>query len=85
MIVSTIESDELMPMSIRTKRNSMRTAPVYTMIWTNARNGAPSIAYIVARQSITTASMMAQCTARLTRIMATAAPPARMARIHQTR
>ena len=28
LIVSTIESSELMPISIRTNRNSMRTAPV---------------------------------------------------------
>ena len=28
LIVSTIESAELMPISMRTKRNSMRTAPV---------------------------------------------------------
>ncbi len=42
--VSTIESSELMPMSMMTNRNSMRTAPVYTMICTKARNGAPSMA-----------------------------------------
>ena len=28
LMVSTIESDELMPISMRTKRNSMSTAPV---------------------------------------------------------
>ena len=44
LIVSTSDSRELTPISIMTKRNSMRTAPVYTMTCTNARNGAPCMA-----------------------------------------
>jgi hypothetical protein len=43
-IVSTRESDEVTPISMTTKRNSISTAPVYTMICTKARNGAPCIA-----------------------------------------
>ena len=54
------------------------------MICTKARNGAPCIAYMVARQSITTASMMAQCTACRTKIMASAAPTEMTARIQKT-
>ena len=41
------------------------------------------MAYMVARQSITTASIRAQCTARLTRIMASAAPTEATARIQK--
>ncbi len=44
LIVSTIESAEVMPTIIMTNRNSISTAPVYTMICTKARNGAPSMA-----------------------------------------
>ena len=43
-IVSTSDSRELTPISIMTNRNSMRTAPVYTMTCTKARNGAPCMA-----------------------------------------
>src|SRR6185295_3118382 len=57
LIVSMTESDELMPISMMTNRNSISTAPVYTMICTKARKGAPCMAYMVARQSITTARM----------------------------
>ncbi len=53
------------------------------MIWTNARNGAPCIAYIAARQSITTARNSAQCTACRTRIIPKAAPTAAAARIQK--
>ena len=60
LIVSTIESLARMPTIIRTNRNSISTAPVYTMTWTKARNGAPRMAYSTARHSITTASSTAQ-------------------------
>ena len=53
------------------------------MIWTNARNGAPCIAYIAARDSITTASSSAQCTACRTQIIAIAAPTDITARIQK--
>ena len=53
------------------------------MICTKARNGAPCIAYMVASESITTASIRAQCTARRTRIMPSAAPTERTARIQK--
>ena len=44
LIVSTIESAEVIPTIITTNRNSISTAPVYTITWTKARNGAPSMA-----------------------------------------
>src|SRR5882757_8549017 len=51
------------------------------MTWTKARNGAPCMAYMTARESITTASMSAQCTACRTKIIASAAATASTARI----
>ena len=64
-----------------TNRKSISTAPVYTITCTMARNGAPCMAYMTARDSITTASISAQCTACRTRIMASAAATASTARI----
>ena len=44
LMVSTSESLARMPTIISTNRNSISTAPVYTMTWTKARNGAPAMA-----------------------------------------
>src|SRR5258708_4772120 len=53
------------------------------MICTNARNGAPCMAYMPARISMTTASRTAQCTASLVMTMPSAAATATMAITHQ--
>ncbi len=84
MIVSFSDSAEFTPISMTTNRNSISTAPVYTMTCTKARNGAPCMAYMTARESITTASISAQCTACRTKIIARAAETARTARIQNS-
>ena len=81
LIVSFSESAALTPISMTTNRNSISTAPVYTMTWTKARNGASCMAYMTASESMTTASMSAQCTACRTTIMPTAAETDITARI----
>ena len=62
-LVNSSESDASTPTSISTNKNSIRIAPVYTMICTANRNGASNAAYWIARQIITVASISAQCTA----------------------
>src|ERR1017187_1398699 len=79
LMVSTRESAALTPTIISTKRKSISTAPVYTITWTKARNGAFCKAYRTASESITTASSTAQCTARLATTMPRAATTARTA------
>ena len=46
-----------------TKRNSIITAPVYTMTWAMPRNGAEFVMYRIARVIMVSAIHRAQCTA----------------------